>query len=97
MTNGISTDTFRQRAVTDRLRSIYGKRKANQMNWDQIEGDWKQFKGKVQQQWGKLTDDDIDVVNGKRTELLGLLQTRYGHDKEQSERAVDEWLKQIRD
>ena len=65
------------------------------MNWDQIEGDWKQFKGKVQQQWGKLTDDDIDVVNGKRTELLGILQARYGHDKEQGEREINEWLKKI--
>lgn len=66
------------------------------MNWDQIEGDWKQFKGKVQQQWGKLTDDDIDVVDGKRTELLGILQTRYGHDKEQGEREIDEWLRDVR-
>ena len=44
------------------------------MNWDQVEGDWKQFKGKIQQQWGKLTNDDLDVVAGKRTELLGVLQ-----------------------
>jgi uncharacterized protein YjbJ (UPF0337 family) len=65
------------------------------MNWDQIEGDWKQFKGKVQQQWGKLTDDDIDVVNGKQTELLGILQTRYGHDKQRAEREINEWLKTI--
>ena len=65
------------------------------MNWEQVEGNWMQLKGKVQQQWGKLTDDDFDVVAGKRTELLGILQTRYGHDKEQAERAIDEWLKKI--
>lgn len=65
------------------------------MNWDQIEGDWKQFKGKVQQQWGKLTDDDIDVVNGKRTELLGVLQSRYGHDKEKGESEINEWLNKL--
>ena len=41
------------------------------MNWDQVEGNWKQFKGKVQQKWGKLTDDDVDVINGKRAELVG--------------------------
>ena len=58
------------------------------MNWDQIEGDWKQFKG-------KLTDDDIDVVGGKRTELRGILQTRYGHDEEQGEREINDWLKTI--
>jgi uncharacterized protein YjbJ (UPF0337 family) len=65
------------------------------MNWDQIEGDWKQFKGKAQQQWGKLTDDDLDVVNGKRTELLGAIQKRYGQDKDQAETAVNEWLAKI--
>ncbi len=52
------------------------------MNWDEIEGNWTQFKGKVRSQWGKLTDDDIEVINGKRTELLGVLQKRYGHAKE---------------
>lgn len=66
------------------------------MNWDQIEGDWKQFKGKAQQQWGKLTDDDLSVVNGRRTELLGVLQKRYGHDKEQGENAINEWLKMVK-
>jgi uncharacterized protein YjbJ (UPF0337 family) len=65
------------------------------MNWDQIEGDWKQFKGKAQQQWGKLTDDDLDVVNGKRTELLGIIQKRYGQDKDQAEIAINEWLAKI--
>ncbi len=65
------------------------------MNWDQVEGDWKQLKGKAQQQWGKLTADDLDVVNGKRVELLGILQKRYGHDKEQGERAINEWLSKV--
>lgn len=65
------------------------------MNLDQIEGDWKQFKGKVQQQWGKLTDDDVDLVNGKRTEMLGILQKRYGQNKEQAEDSVNEWLKKF--
>ena len=65
------------------------------MNWDQVEGDWKQFRGKAQQQWGKLTDDDIDVVNGKRVELQGVLQKRYGQDKEQAESAINEWLAKL--
>ena len=66
------------------------------MNWDQIEGNWKQFKGKVQQQWGKLTDDDLDVVNGKRTELAGRIQERYGIGKDQADREIDSWLSNAR-
>ena len=46
------------------------------MNWDRVEGNWKEFKGKVQQQWGKLTSDDLDVIEGKRQELAGRLQQR---------------------
>jgi uncharacterized protein YjbJ (UPF0337 family) len=65
------------------------------MNWDRIEGNWKQFKGKAQQKWGKLTDDDLDVVEGKRTELAGRLQQRYGYAKDQAEREIDEWLKSV--
>jgi uncharacterized protein YjbJ (UPF0337 family) len=48
------------------------------MNWDRIEGNWKQFQGKVRQQWAKLTDDDVELVKGKRTELAGRIQQRYG-------------------
>ena len=53
------------------------------MNWDRIEGNWKQFPGKVQQQWGKLTNDDLSKVEGKRTELVGRIQERYGYAKDQ--------------
>ena len=64
------------------------------MNWDRVEGNWKEFKGKgkVQQQWGKLTNDDIDVIEGKRTELAGRLQQRYGVAKDDAERQIDTWL-----
>lgn len=65
------------------------------MNWDQVEGDWKKFSGKAQQQWGKLTNDDLDVINGKRTELLGVIQKRYGQNKEQAETAIKDWLTKI--
>lgn len=61
------------------------------MNWDQMEGNWKQFKGQVCQQWGKLTDDDLDVIEGKREEFVGRIQKRYGYEKEQVEREVDEF------
>jgi uncharacterized protein YjbJ (UPF0337 family) len=62
------------------------------MNWDRVEGNWKQFKGQVQQSWGRLTDDDLDQVEGKHTELVGRIQERYGIAKDEAERQVDEWL-----
>ena len=60
------------------------------MNWDQIEGNWKQFKGRAKQQWGKLTDDDVDRLAGRRDELIGKIQERYGYRREQAERDVDD-------
>jgi uncharacterized protein YjbJ (UPF0337 family) len=61
------------------------------MNWDRIEGNWKQLKGKAQMQWGKLTDDDFDVIAGKREQLAGKLQERYGLAKDVAESQVSEW------
>jgi len=63
------------------------------MNWDQIEGKWKQMKGSLRQQWGKLTDDDLDVIAGQRDKLVGKLQERYGYAKEDAQRRADEWVK----
>lgn len=62
------------------------------MNWDIIEGKWTEFRGKAQQNWGKLTDDDLDRAKGKRTELAGIIQQRYGVAKDEAERQVDEWV-----
>ena len=62
------------------------------MNWDQIQGNWKEFKGKAQAQWGKLTDDELDRVDGRRTELIGLLQQKYGQTREAAECEIDAWL-----
>jgi len=59
------------------------------MNWDQIEGNWKQFKGRAKQQWGKLTDDDLERLAGTRDELIGKVQERYGYQRDQAEREVD--------
>ena len=59
------------------------------MNWDTAAGNWKQLKGKVKQQWGKLTDDDLDKIEGKREELAGRIQARYGFAKEQAEKEID--------
>ena len=65
------------------------------MNWDRVEGNWKEFKGKLQSKWGKLTNDDLDVVKGKRTELAGKLQQRYGYAKDEADRQIDTWLKDV--
>jgi uncharacterized protein YjbJ (UPF0337 family) len=65
------------------------------MNWDQVEGNWKQFKGKAQQQWGDLTDDELDQIEGSRTELAGKIQERYGKTREAAEREVDEWQRTL--
>jgi uncharacterized protein YjbJ (UPF0337 family) len=63
------------------------------MNWDRIEGDWKQMKGKVKEKWGQLTDDDMDVIAGKRDQLAGKIQSRYGVAKDEAEKQIDEWAK----
>jgi len=65
------------------------------MEWNQIEGNWKQFMGRARQQWGKLTDDDMEKIAGKRTELSGRLQERYGIKKEEADRQIDEWMGKI--
>jgi uncharacterized protein YjbJ (UPF0337 family) len=62
------------------------------MNWDVIKGDWNQFKGKVKAQWGKLTDDDLTQISGKREELVGVLQKHYGHTKEEAEKQLDQFI-----
>ncbi|MBX3386775.1 MAG: CsbD family protein [Phycisphaeraceae bacterium] len=61
------------------------------MKWDRIEGNWKQFRGKVRERWGKLTDSDLDVINGKREQLAGRIQEAYGKTKETAEREIDEF------
>ncbi len=59
------------------------------MNWDQVEGNWRNVKGKVQQKWGKLTDDDIEQSEGRRERLVGKIQARYGEAKEKVEKQLD--------
>jgi uncharacterized protein YjbJ (UPF0337 family) len=67
------------------------------MNWDRIEGNWKQFKGNALQQWGKLTGDQLDVIAGKRDLLLGKIQETYGITKDASEAQLAEWEKRMQD
>ena len=63
------------------------------MNKDEVGGNWKQLKGKVKEQWGKLTDDDMTVIEGKRDQLVGKVQERYGYAKDQAEKEVNDWEK----
>ena len=67
------------------------------MNWERIEGSWKQLNGRVREQWGELTDDDIDVVNGRRDQLLGKLEERYGIAKDEAERQLASWERKASD
>ncbi len=67
------------------------------MNWDRIEGNWKNFKGKMKEQWGKLTDDDFDIAAGKRDQLSGRIQERYGIAKDDADRQITEWADRMRD
>ena len=64
------------------------------MNWDQIHGDWTQLSGRVKEKWGKLTDDDLTTIAGKRDQLVGVLQQRYGYGKEVVARERDTFMKE---
>jgi uncharacterized protein YjbJ (UPF0337 family) len=75
---GVSSDTDNRRIV--------------RMDWNQVEGNWKEVKGKVKQKWAKLTDDDLTEINGKRDQLEGRLQQRYGYAKDQARKDVDTWF-----
>jgi len=63
------------------------------MNWDRIEGKWKQSMGKVKEKWGRLTEDDLEVIAGKREQLVGKIQERYGIAKDAAERQVEEFAR----
>jgi uncharacterized protein YjbJ (UPF0337 family) len=62
------------------------------MNWDQLEGKWQQFAGKLRSKWAKLTNDDWTLVGSKKDQLLGKLQERYGYKKDQAEKEVDDFI-----
>lgn len=61
------------------------------MNWDRIKGDWKQFKGRVKEQWGNLTDDHLDQIEGQREQLVGKIQEQYGISRDEADRQVRDW------
>lgn len=65
------------------------------MNWDQIQGKWKQMKGSVRQEWGNLTDNDLEAIAGSRDKLVGKLQERYGFVKEEAQKRADDFVKKL--
>ncbi len=66
------------------------------MDWNRIEGDWKQLKGTAKEQWGRLTDDDLAAIGGRRQQLEGKLQERYGYAKDRIKREIDDWATELR-
>jgi uncharacterized protein YjbJ (UPF0337 family) len=62
------------------------------MDWNRIEGNWKQFKGKIKEQWGQLTDNDIDKINSQREQFVGKIQERYGMTKDAARKEIDDWM-----
>ena len=67
------------------------------MNWDIVEGNWKQFKGKVKAKWGKLSDDNLDVISGKRDQLAGKIQETYGVSKDEAEKQIKDFEEENQD
>lgn len=67
------------------------------MNWDRVQGNWKQVMGKAREKWGKLSNDDIDVIGGRRDQLVGRLQERYGIAKDVAQKQADEWADALND
>ena len=65
--------------------------------WDQIQGKWKQFKGEVRSRWGKLTDDELEEIAGRRDKLAGKIQERYGVAKEEADRQIDAWAEDLKE
>jgi uncharacterized protein YjbJ (UPF0337 family) len=65
------------------------------MDWNRIEGNWKQFKGRAKEKWGRLTDDDLDVINGRQEQLEGKIQERYGLAKDQAKKDVEDWFNSL--
>ena len=65
------------------------------MDWTRVEGNWKQMRGRVKERWGKLTDDDLNVISGRRDQLEGMIQERYGYARERARREIEDWYRSI--
>ena len=69
---------------------------ANSPTWNKVQGNWKQFKGSVQERWGKLTNDEVDQLNGEREQLVGKIQEKYGIAQEEANKQIDEWADKLK-
>jgi uncharacterized protein YjbJ (UPF0337 family) len=78
-----------------RAADVPPERGGRSMNWDQVKGKWKQFSGQAKQQWGKLTDDDLQQIDGHREELVGRVQERYGIARDEAEKQVKDWESRV--
>jgi uncharacterized protein YjbJ (UPF0337 family) len=67
------------------------------MNWDRIEGNWKQMMGHAREKWGKITDDDLEKIGGRRDQLVGRIQERYGIARDEAQKQADEWAKALKE
>jgi uncharacterized protein YjbJ (UPF0337 family) len=100
--NRMANDANRNRLIPsiffllEKWESATGNREAIRMNWDQLEGKWKQYLGEIREKWGKLTDDDLHVIAGRREQLIGRLQERYGIAKEVAAQQADEFVRALR-
>lgn len=65
------------------------------MNWEHVTANWEQMKGKLRAKWGKLTDDDLEVIKGEREQLAGRLRERYALDRDKADDEIDTWLRQL--
>jgi uncharacterized protein YjbJ (UPF0337 family) len=83
--------TFTTKPITE----VSNTEVALKMDWNRVEGNWMQVKGKVKEKWGRLTDDDLDVINGRQDQLEGKIQERYGIAKDQAKKDVDAWFKSL--
>lgn len=99
--NRTMNDTNRNRLIPsiffllEKWESATWNRDATRMNWDQLEGKWKQYMGEIREKWGKLTDDDLHVIAGRREQLIGRLQERYGIAKEVAAHQADEFVRAL--
>jgi uncharacterized protein YjbJ (UPF0337 family) len=67
------------------------------MNWDTIEGNWRQMMGRARERWGKIADDDLEKIGGRRDQLVGRIQERYGIARDEAQKQADEWAKALKD
>ena len=93
---GLSLREHTRSPGSPRAGASYSPKKGDTaMDWNRVQGSWKQFTGRVKEKWGKLTDDDLTAINGRRDQLEGKIQERYGIAKDQVRRDVDTWLNQL--